>query len=658
MSDRTDVTAEPEEIRGGGENFAVLPPTYRIHWYEVESVLGRGGFGITYLARDTNLNHLVAIKEFLPTELAVRTSDQTVHPLSDEYNDVFKWGLTRFIEEAQTLARFNHPNIVPVRSVFEANNTAYMIMDYVEGLSLSRAIRSPRYSSETELKKLILQLIDGVEQIHKAGFIHRDIKPDNIFLQNDGVPVLLDFGSARQSTGARTLTALVTPGYAPFEQYDTSNESDRQGPWTDIYALGALLYRAVVGRPPADAMARMTAKLDGKELLEPASKVAMGNYSPEFLQAIDSALAFRPADRPQSIAQWRRQLDPNAPPAEEPPDVDDEADTVLAATFTHAQPASGPNTVPEHTSSQATNAARDEVVSTQQTAVLTDDEVVSTQQTAVLTDLDHPVDRPANHTTQQEAIATGRSKAPWMAAIGLAVVALLSAAGYYAWQRTGNEGSTGSQSLPETLPYQAIRTPEDFLKPHIAELNAIARSYQSILELDSGNADARQGLSTLAGDFVELATFTRDHFTNITSAVVIAEGLKAVPNDARLLKQQATLNAAFSGGLPSAAVQVQVTKMTSQAKQDIKNLRLIEPPGKNAVSRLKAILSLDPQNKFANEQLERLGLFFHDAAHAAFIQGNVKKGVQKLEQGLLISPGHTQLLSLRREVSSRMAKSQ
>ena len=640
MSDRTDVTAEPEENRGGGENFAVLPPTYRIHWYEVESVLGRGGFGITYLAHDTNLNHRVAIKEFLPTELAVRTSDQTVHPLSAEYDEVFKWGLSRFIEEAQTLARFNHPNIVPVRSVFEANNTAYMIMDYVEGTSLSRAIRSPRYSSEAELKKLVLQLIDGVEQIHKAGFIHRDIKPDNIFLQDNGVPVLLDFGSARQSTGARTLTALVTPGYAPFEQYDTSNEADRQGPWTDIYALGALLYRAVVGRPPADAMARMSAKLNGKELLEPASQVAMGDYSADFLRAIDSALEFRPADRPQTIAAWRRQLDPNAAPAEEPADVDDEAETVLASTFSHAPPASGPDTVPEHTSSQATNPARDEVV--------------ATQQTAVLTDLDYPTD----HTTQAETTTAGRSKAPWMAAIGLVVVALLSAAGYYAWQRTGIEGQTGSQSLPETLPYQAIRTPDDFLKPHIEELNVIARSYQAILELDSGNADARQGLSKLAVDFGELATFARNHFTNIAAAVVIAEGLKAVPNDARLLKQQATLNAAFSGGQPSAAVQTQITKMTSEAKQDIKNLRLVEPPGNNAVSRLKAILSLDPQNKFANEQLERLGLFFHDAAHAAFIQGDVKQGVQKLEQGLLISPGHTQLLSLRREVSSRMAKSQ
>lgn len=640
MSDRTDVTAEPEKNRGGGENFAVLPPTYRIHWYEVESLLGRGGFGITYLAHDTNLNHRVAIKEFLPTELAVRASDQTVHPLSDEYAEAFKWGLSRFIEEAQTLARFSHPNIVPVRSVFEANNTAYMIMDYVEGLSLSRAIRSPRYSSEAELKKLILQLIDGVEQIHKAGFIHRDIKPDNIFLQNDGVPVLLDFGSARQSTGARTLTALVTPGYAPFEQYDTSNESDRQGPWTDIYALGALLYRAVVGRPPTDAMARMAAKLDGKELLEPASKVAMGDYSPDFLRAIDSALAFRPADRPQTIAAWRRQLDPNAAPAEEPADVDAEADTIMAETFAHAQPASGPDTVPEHTRSRATNSARDEVV--------------ATQQTAVLTDLDHPV----AHTTQTKVIAADRSKAPWTAAIGLAVVALLSAAGYYAWQSSDIKGQTGSQSLPETLPYQVIRTPEDFVKPHVEELNAIARSYQSILELDPNNADAQQGLSKLAGDFVELATFVRAHFSNIAAAIVIAEGLKAVPNDARLLKQQATLNAAFSGGQPSAAVQAQVTKMTSQAKQDIKNLRLIEPPENNAVSRLKAILSLDPQNKFANEQLQRLGLFFHDAARAAFIRGDVKQGVQKLEQGLLISPDHTQLLSLRRDVSSRMAKSQ
>ena len=124
--------AGTSENRGRGHNFAVLLATYRLHWYEFESVLGRGGFGITYLARDTNLNHRVAIKEFLPAELAVRTTDRTVHPLSDDHEELFRWGLSRFIEEAQTLARFSHPNIVPVRSVFEANNTAYMVMDYVE----------------------------------------------------------------------------------------------------------------------------------------------------------------------------------------------------------------------------------------------------------------------------------------------------------------------------------------------------------------------------------------------------------------------------------------------------------------------------------------------------------------------------------------------
>ena len=132
--------------RSPTRNLAVLPSGYRLHWYELEDVLGRGGFGITYLARDTNLNQQVAVKEFMPTDLAMRDSDNTIYPLSESHEDTYAWGLSRFISEAQTLARFTHPNIVPVRSVFEANNSAYMVMDYVRGRSLNEALRAPSLS--------------------------------------------------------------------------------------------------------------------------------------------------------------------------------------------------------------------------------------------------------------------------------------------------------------------------------------------------------------------------------------------------------------------------------------------------------------------------------------------------------------------------------
>ena len=205
-------------------NIHALSAGSRIHWYEIESILGQGGFGITYLARDINLDTKVAIKEFLPSELAGRTHDGSVSPISDDRYSDFGWGLSRFVSEAKTLAKFDHPHIVKVQTVFELNNTAYMVMAYEEGRSLEEAYRFRQMSDEAELKRMLFALLDGVEVIHAAGFIHRDIKPANIYLRPDNSPVLLDFGSARQALGVRTktLTALVTPGYAPFEQYDTS----------------------------------------------------------------------------------------------------------------------------------------------------------------------------------------------------------------------------------------------------------------------------------------------------------------------------------------------------------------------------------------------------------------------------------------------------
>ena len=288
-----------------------LPDGYKLHWYEIHAILGRGGFGITYLALDTNLNHEVAIKEFLPTDLAMRASDSSIHPISDEHTDTFGWGLNRFITEAQTLAQFRHPNIVLVHSVFEANGTAYMVMEYEKGESLDQAYTSNRLTTEADLLGLLHPLMDGLERIHETGFVHRDIKPKNIYLRDDGRPVLLDFGSARQALGVetRTLTTLVSPGYAPFEQYNATRESDKQGPWTDIYALSATIYRGMSGKSPVDALSRANAKLEGsKDILEPAVELGKDKFSHRFLEAIDKALCFSPDERPQSIAEWRAML--------------------------------------------------------------------------------------------------------------------------------------------------------------------------------------------------------------------------------------------------------------------------------------------------------------------------------------------------------------
>jgi serine/threonine protein kinase/TPR repeat protein len=285
-----------------------LPAQHRLHWYVLERVLGQGGFGITYLARDANLDQAVAIKEYLPVDVATRRADSSVRSRTEEQSERYRWGLDRFIREARTLAKFDHPNIVRVLSVFEHNNTAYMVMRFEEGENLAALLERRRTLPEDELMRVVLPILDGLELVHNAGFIHRDIKPDNIHIRDDGSPVLLDFGSARHSMGhARTVTILVAPGYAPFEQYYSSGEN--QGPWTDLYSLGATCYRAIAGIAPMDAITRSKGILGStREILIPAATIGTGRYSPGLLKAVDHALQFAEKDRPQSIAEWRREL--------------------------------------------------------------------------------------------------------------------------------------------------------------------------------------------------------------------------------------------------------------------------------------------------------------------------------------------------------------
>lgn len=285
-----------------------LPAQYQLHWYVLERVLGQGGFGITYQARDTNLDKLVAIKEYLPVDTATRRADATVSPRAQTQSERYSAGLDSFIREARTLARFSHPNIVRVHSVFKHNNTAYMVMEFEEGETLATLLERCQTLSERQLLDIMLPVIDGLALVHAAGFIHRDVKPENILVRNDGSPVLLDFGSARAAMGqSRTLTILVAPGYAPYEQYYAN--SDSQGPWTDIYSLGATCYRATAGEAPMDAITRSKGVLGStREMLAPAAERGAGRYSPPFLRAIDHALAFAERDRPQTLEQWRREL--------------------------------------------------------------------------------------------------------------------------------------------------------------------------------------------------------------------------------------------------------------------------------------------------------------------------------------------------------------
>lgn len=291
-----------------------LKPGFELHWYGFREILGQGGFGITYIAYDRNLAHEVAIKEYMPVDLATRAPDDSVMPITPDYQERYEWGLERFIDEARTLAQFEHPNIVRVRNVFKKNNTAYMVMDYELGESLQEILSRRKILEEEDIETVMFPIIDGLKLVHAHGFIHRDIKPANIFIRVDGEPVLLDFGSARQALeqGKNAMTSIFSKGYAPIEQYSTSE--DEQGPWTDIYAIGATMFRTIAGIPPTDAIDRSTAiSITSRDSYVSAVEIGEGKYSEPILKAIDHAMAFNRNDRPQSITEWLSEFSKKKP---------------------------------------------------------------------------------------------------------------------------------------------------------------------------------------------------------------------------------------------------------------------------------------------------------------------------------------------------------
>ena len=279
-----------------------LPPQTMLLEYQLESVLGAGGFGITYLALDTLLQKRVAIKEYLPGELALRALDGGVVPVNTDSEYNYKWGLTRFLDEARTLARFDHPNIVRVSRYFEANGSGYMVMNYEKGELLGESFRRAPQPDEALLKRILLPLLDGLQAVHREGFLHLDIKPNNILIREDGTPVLLDFGAARLAIGdaMQIGASVLTPGYSPPEQY---SRNGRQGPWSDIYALAGVLYRAVTSEHPPDAKSRL--KKDNVEKKLGAARV---RYSGPFIAAIEWGLALDTRRRPKNVDEWRSAL--------------------------------------------------------------------------------------------------------------------------------------------------------------------------------------------------------------------------------------------------------------------------------------------------------------------------------------------------------------
>ena len=299
------------------EHKQALPAGYQLKGYLLLEVLGVGGFGVTYLAEDVRLGRHIAIKEYLPNEFAMRDGE-TVHPKSRRDREDFQWGLERFLDEARTLARFRHPNLVRVLDYFDDNDTAYIVMDYERGESLDQLLVQHGKLTERQLTRLLLPIVDGLKHVHAAGYLHRDIKPSNVFVRlSDESPVLLDFGSARQALGrkSRSLTAVASAGYSPPEQYESEGE---QGPWTDIYGLSALCYRAATGNAPVEAPRRMNRLAQRRpDPLPKLVDVRPDGYSALFLEAVDKGLEPIHSDRPPNLDAWVATLSESQPDAQQ-----------------------------------------------------------------------------------------------------------------------------------------------------------------------------------------------------------------------------------------------------------------------------------------------------------------------------------------------------
>ena len=296
-----------------------LPPGAQLDHYEIKRTIGQGAFGVTYQSYSHRFRSACVIKELLPVDFATRASSTfDIIPLMAENRGILEKCRADFMREASILHEVNHPNVVKILDFFGGNGTSYMVMPYADGCDYERYLKRLKESghrpTEKELLDLLFPVLDGLVCVHSKGFLHRDIKPENILVTAQGQPLLIDFGAARQVIGSRSrpISMILTPKYAPFEQYSSTK---KQGPYTDIYSLGAVLHRAITGEPPPEAPDRA----DGDDKYVPLVMRYSGQYSQTFLNAIDWALRPQAALRPQTIQDWISALPQKASSYSSPP---------------------------------------------------------------------------------------------------------------------------------------------------------------------------------------------------------------------------------------------------------------------------------------------------------------------------------------------------
>jgi serine/threonine protein kinase len=301
MSTVNDPFDSPGSPRPGSNN--AMPPGSVVGGFTIQGLVAEGGFAIVYRALDNVTQREVAVKEFMPQALARRGPGGRLELHAPQCAAAFAAGLDAFVDDAKLLARLDHKALAKVLRVFEAHDTAYMVMPFYHGRTVEQVLRKSTKMDEPWVKAMLAPLLDALETLHGAGRLHSCVAPGNILILEDGGPVLLDFGAARRVVGDMTqaVNDVLHAGYAPVEQHAVDS-SMPQGPWTDIYALAAVVRHAITGKAPPPSVTRMA-----RDSMKPLAQVAP-RFGPSFLRAIDYGLAVRPEDRPQSIGEFRQAL--------------------------------------------------------------------------------------------------------------------------------------------------------------------------------------------------------------------------------------------------------------------------------------------------------------------------------------------------------------
>lgn len=594
-----------------------------ILWYQIVSVLGRGGFGITYLAKDNNLGQLVAIKEYLPHEFGTRSGDSTVQPISVAQSEVYNWGLERFMSEAQTLAKFKHPNIVRVLSVFKENNTGYIVMEYEQGEDLSTIYKRKWNLAQRELEDIYYPIISGLASVHEEGFIHRDIKPANIYIRSDGSPVLIDFGAARQAIGTKTktLTSMLSIGYAPFEQYNDAQ--GKQGPWTDIYSLGASLHQGITGEKPMESTQRGMALLhDEPDPYKALSQSAIEGYSPAFLRAIDQALKLQVYDRPQNLEEFLGMLKGEIKLPDLPKILASAAETVLR-----------PRTIVKPRNKKS---AKDD-----------DSEQYTKTELISPTEIDAPdsVDVEVGNQSPPEVVATEKKSSSTIKILFTIFVFSAVIAGVIFYPT--------SEKSPEEIHEQKV----DLLFKRADKLiangeyynkagNGALGTYQEIITLEPNSSTAKNGIKNVAQHFLLQAEqfIDKQDFTQAKASLNILSFIN--PEFPGLKNAQIRI----SEFLNSEKELKQIEIYLDQANKALQQGQTYEPEGESAAFYFQNVLMLDPNNVTASLGLFEIAETIIDDAQAELKRNDTQRAESLVSLAEAINPDKPAIQTIRKQI--------